>query len=75
MVLGARTDGRVRSWPISAPEPIAGGRSAAAILKQIAPLVGGGGGGREAMARAAGKDPEAAGRTGGGPGTLRRTGA
>jgi alanyl-tRNA synthetase len=36
---------------------VSAGRSAAAILKEIAPLVGGGGGGRETMARAGGKDP------------------
>ncbi len=57
VVLGARTDGRVMLVANLGPGAVAAGRSAAAILKEIAPLVGGGGGGREAMARAGGKDP------------------
>jgi len=57
VVLGARADGRVLLVANLGPGAVAAGRSAAAILKQIAPLVGGGGGGREAMARAGGKDP------------------
>jgi alanyl-tRNA synthetase len=32
--------------------------SAGEVVKQIAPLVGGGGGGRPTMARAGGKEPE-----------------
>jgi alanyl-tRNA synthetase len=32
--------------------------SAGDIVKEIAPIVGGGGGGRPTMARAGGKDPE-----------------
>jgi len=36
---------------------VAAGLSAGAIIKQIAPLVGGGGGGKDGMARAGGKDP------------------
>jgi alanyl-tRNA synthetase len=57
VVLGARHDGRVSLVANLAPGAIAAGKSAAAILTQIAPLVGGGGGGREAMARAGGKNP------------------
>jgi len=58
VVLGARADGRVMLVANLAPGAIAGGFSAAAILSEIAPIVGGGGGGREAMARAGGKNPE-----------------
>jgi alanyl-tRNA synthetase len=57
VVLGARADGRAMLVANLAPGAIAGGYSAAAILREIAPIVGGGGGGREAMARAGGKDP------------------
>ena len=41
----------------AAQEAVADGRSAAAVMREIAPLVGGGGGGRDTMARAGGKDP------------------
>ena len=58
VVLGARPDGRVALVANLGSGAVAGGQSAAAILKQIAPIVGGGGGGREAMARAGGKDPD-----------------
>ena len=57
VVLGARADGRVMLVANLGPAAVSAGRSAAAILKEIAPLVGGGGGGRETMARAGGKDP------------------
>jgi len=57
VVLGARADGRVMLVANLGPGAVAAGRSAAAILKEIAPLVGGGGGGRATMARAGGKDP------------------
>ena len=58
MILGARVDGRVMLVANLGPGAVAAGRSAAAILKDIAPLVGGGGGGRATMARAGGKDPD-----------------
>ena len=57
VVLGARAGGRVMLVANLAAGAIAGGFSAADILRQIAPIVGGGGGGRDAMARAGGKDP------------------
>jgi alanyl-tRNA synthetase len=38
------------------PEAIEDGLDAGAVIKQIAPIVGGGGGGRPSMARAGGKD-------------------
>jgi len=37
---------------------VAGKLSAGDVVKEIAPLVGGGGGGRPTMARAGGKDPD-----------------
>ena len=58
VVLGTRPEGRVALVANLGPGAVAAGRSAAAILKEIAPIVGGGGGGRDAMARAGGKDPE-----------------
>jgi alanyl-tRNA synthetase len=58
VVLGARHDGRVSLVANIGVGAIAAGQSAAAILKQIAPLVDGGGGGRDAMARAGGKNPD-----------------
>ena len=39
------------------PSAIAAGLDASAVIRAIAPLVGGGGGGRPTMARAGGKDP------------------
>ena len=40
-----------------APGAVAAGLSAGAIIREVAPIVGGGGGGKDAMARAGGKDP------------------
>ncbi len=57
VVLGARVDGRVMLVANLGQGAVAAGRSAASILSEIAPLVGGGGGGRDTMARAGGKDP------------------
>jgi alanyl-tRNA synthetase len=57
VVLGARNGGRVYLVANLAQEAVADGRSAAAVMREIAPMVGGGGGGRETMARAGGKDP------------------
>jgi len=59
VVLGARHDGRVSLVANMGAGAVRAGRSAAEILKQVAPLVDGGGGGREAMARAGGKNPAA----------------
>jgi alanyl-tRNA synthetase len=39
-------------------EAVAQGLSAAAVIREVAPVVGGGGGGRETMARAGGKDAD-----------------
>jgi alanyl-tRNA synthetase len=57
VVLGARDGDKVYLVANLAQEAVADGRSAAAVMREIAPLVGGGGGGRETMARAGGKDP------------------
>ncbi len=57
VVLGARDGERVYLVANLAQEAVADGRSAAAVMREIAPLVGGGGGGRDTMARAGGKDP------------------
>jgi alanyl-tRNA synthetase len=57
VVLGARADGKAMLVANLAPAAIAAGLSAGDIIKQVAPLVGGGGGGREGMARAGGKNP------------------
>ena len=48
---------RTAQMSVMGQEAVADGRSAAAVMREIAPLVGGGGGGRETMARAGGKDP------------------
>ena len=58
IVLGAG-DGKGGVALVSALEPsaIAAGLDASAVIRAIAPLVGGGGGGRPTMARAGGKDP------------------
>jgi alanyl-tRNA synthetase len=58
VVIGARDgDGGVQLVANFAPEAVAAGLSAAEVIREIAPLVGGGGGGRPAMARAGGRDP------------------
>ncbi len=57
VVLGAVADGKALLTANLTPEAVAAGLSAGAIIREIAPIVGGGGGGKEAMARAGGKDP------------------
>jgi alanyl-tRNA synthetase len=57
VVLGSRTDGSVH-LVANFDDSVASRISAGEVVKQIAPLVGGGGGGRPTMARAGGKDPE-----------------
>ena len=57
IVLGARADDRAMLVANFDTDAVAAGLSAAAVIREIAPLVGGGGGGRESMARAGGKDP------------------
>jgi alanyl-tRNA synthetase len=57
VVLGTREDGTVH-LVANFDESLASRISAGAIVKEIAPIVGGGGGGRPTMARAGGKNPE-----------------
>jgi alanyl-tRNA synthetase len=57
IVLGSATDGKVHLIA-SLDQPVVDrGLSAVELIRQIAPIVGGGGGGRATMARAGGKDP------------------
>jgi alanyl-tRNA synthetase len=56
VVLGARDGERVQLVASMTPEAVEDGLDAAAVIKEIGPIVGGGGGGRPAMARAGGKD-------------------
>ena len=56
VVLGVRDGERVQLVASMTPEAVEDGLDAAAVIKQIGPIVGGGGGGRPAMARAGGKD-------------------
>jgi alanyl-tRNA synthetase len=57
VVLGARQDGAVH-LVANFDESVAARVSAGDVVREIAPIVGGGGGGRPTMARAGGKDPE-----------------
>ncbi len=57
VVLGAAIDGKAALVANLTPEAVAAGLSAGALIREIAPIVGGGGGGKDAMARAGGKDP------------------
>ena len=56
VVLGVRDGERVQLVASMTPEAVEDGLDAAAVIKQIGPIVGGGGGGRPNMARAGGKD-------------------
>jgi alanyl-tRNA synthetase len=56
VVLGVRDGERVQLVASMTPEAVEDGLDAAAVIKAIGPIVGGGGGGRPAMARAGGKD-------------------
>jgi alanyl-tRNA synthetase len=56
VVLGSRQDGRVH-LVANFDDAVAARVSAGDVVKEIAPIVGGGGGGRPTMARAGGKDP------------------
>ncbi|MFN8122863.1 MAG: alanine--tRNA ligase [Thermoleophilia bacterium] len=57
VLLAARADDRVMLVANLTPEAVAAGMSANALIKEVAPMVGGGGGGKDTMARAGGKDP------------------
>jgi alanyl-tRNA synthetase len=57
VVLGSRVDGSVH-LVANFDDSVATRISAGDVVREIAPLVGGGGGGRPTMARAGGKDPD-----------------
>ena len=57
VVLGSREDGTVH-LVANFDESVAQKVGAGDVVREIAPIVGGGGGGRPTMARAGGKDPE-----------------
>ena len=57
VVLGAAADGKALVVANLSPGAVAAGLSAGAIIREVAPIVGGGGGGKDAMARAGGRDP------------------
>ncbi len=58
VVLGTAVDGRVHLAAGVAPELVARGVKAGAIVKAAAAVVGGGGGGRDTVAQAGGRDPD-----------------
>ncbi len=57
VALGGAEGDRVGLVVLVSKEAVARGLSAAAIVREAAPIVGGGGGGRDEMAQAGGKDP------------------
>jgi len=56
IALGGAEDGKVGLVVLVSKGAVASGVSAAAVVREAAPLVGGGGGGRDEMAQAGGKD-------------------
>jgi alanyl-tRNA synthetase len=58
IVLGTAVEGRVHLVVSVAPELVARGLKAGAIVKAAAAVVGGGGGGRDTLAQAGGGEPE-----------------
>ena len=58
IVLGASSGDKVLLISAVSPRLVKSGFNAGNILKEIAPIVGGGGGGRPEMAQAGGKNPE-----------------
>lgn len=57
IVLGAVADGKALLVANFDDAAVACGMSASALMREVAPIVGGGGGGKDTMARAGGKDP------------------
>ena len=57
VVLGAVADGKAMLVANFDEAAVAAGLSASAVMREVAPVVDGGGGGKDAMARAGGKDP------------------
>jgi alanyl-tRNA synthetase len=61
VVLASAADGKVNLIVTATEDAVKKGAHAGNIIKQLAPLVGGGGGGRPNMAQAGGKDPSGIG--------------
>jgi alanyl-tRNA synthetase len=57
VVLASNAGGRAHLVASATPDAVEKGGDAAAVIREISPIVGGGGGGRPTMARAGGKDP------------------
>ena len=57
VVLGGEFGGKAGLVALVSKEAVERGLSAGSIIREIAPIVGGGGGGRDEMAQAGGKDP------------------
>ena len=57
VVLGAPSRDKVALVATASPEAVGRGLSAAALVREAAPVVGGGGGGRDDSAQAGGRDP------------------
>jgi alanyl-tRNA synthetase len=57
VVLGSAADGKVHLIASADQAAVDRGVSAVDVIREIAPIVGGGGGGRPMMARAGGRDP------------------
>jgi alanyl-tRNA synthetase len=57
VVLGSEFGGKAGLVALVSKDAVEQGLSAGSIIREIAPLVGGGGGGRDDMAQAGGKDP------------------
>ncbi len=57
VVLGSTAGGRAHLVASATPDAVAAGASAGDVIREVAPIVGGGGGGRPTMARAGGSDP------------------
>ena len=57
LVLALATDGKVNMLTAMSDKAMKAGLKAGDLIREIAPLVGGGGGGRPDMAQAGGKNP------------------
>ena len=57
VVFASSVDGKAALLVAAAKSALDKGADAGAVIKKIAPIVGGGGGGRKDMAQAGGKDP------------------
>jgi alanyl-tRNA synthetase len=57
VVLGSESGGKAGLVALVSKDAVEAGLSAGSIIREIAPIVGGGGGGRDDMAQAGGRDP------------------